>query len=74
MKTVEINIKKKVYKVEQPIETINLYKITLPKGLAEISRNRYSGEWRVLSKSKSSLRLPLEPIVRAIEENLTIIN
>ena len=74
MKTVEISFKKKTYKVEQPISTINLYKITHPNGLIEITRNKYSGEWKVLCKSQPTLRVPMEPIVKAIEENLSIVN
>ena len=74
MKTLEINIDKEVYSVEHAVTTINLYKIKHPKGYIEVTRNRYNGKWKILSQSDSSIDLPLEPIGKAIEEHLDIIN
>lgn len=74
MKTIDINLNQEVYTVEQPISTINIYKITHPKGSFEITRNRYSGKWKVLVQSNRSAKLPLAPLGKAIEENLGVVN
>lgn len=74
MKSIKINVKEENYLVEQAIPTINLYKIIHPKGSFEITRNRYSGKWKILMQSDSSIKLPLSPLGKAIEENLGFIN
>jgi hypothetical protein len=74
MKVLNISIDEKIYTVEHIIPTINIYKITHPKGFLEVTRNRNNGKWKILSKTNPSIRIPLKPIGKAIEENLTIIN
>lgn len=74
MKSIDISVNQEIYKVEQPVSTINIYKIIHPKGSFEITRNRYSGKWKVLMQTNRSVRLPLSPIGKAIEENLGILN
>jgi len=74
MKTININIDQQNYKVEQAFASINIYKISHQTGSFEITRNRYSGKWKVLIQSNKMLSLPLTSIGRAIEENLGYIN
>lgn len=74
MKSIDISVNQEIYKVEQPVSTINIYKIIHTKGSFEITRNRYSGKWKVLMQSNRAVRLPLSPIGKAIEENLGILN
>ncbi|RAJ37409.1 hypothetical protein [Pedobacter cryoconitis] len=69
MRTLKINIEDDVYSILQPIATINLYKILHPKGSFEITRRRYTGEWKVLLQTNNSVTLPIAPIGKAIEEN-----
>lgn len=74
MKSIDISVNQEIYKVEQPVSTINIYKIIHPNGSFEITRNRYSGKWKVLMQTNRSVNLPLSPIGKAIEENLGILN
>lgn len=74
MRSININVDKEVWSVEQPVSTINIYKIRHPKGNFEITRNRYSGKWKVLLQTNEAVDLPLTPIGKAIEENLGIVN
>jgi len=74
MRSLKINIEDDVYSILQPISTINLYKIVYPKGSFEITRSRYTGEWKVLIQTNKSVTLPVEPIGKAIEEKLGIVN
>ncbi|HEY0177907.1 MAG TPA: hypothetical protein VGC08_16105 [Pedobacter sp.] len=74
MKSININVNQQNYKVEQPVSTINIYKIIHPEGSFEITRNRYSGKWKILMQTNRSAKLPLTPIGKAIEENLGVLN
>jgi hypothetical protein len=74
MKSINISVDQETYKVEQPVATINIYKIIHPKGLCEITRNRYSGKWKVLLQSDYAKDFPLGSIGKAIEENLGVVN
>lgn len=74
MKTLNININNQEYSIEHPITTINLYRVKHMNGLAEITRNRHNGKWKVLYKNESFQRIPVQGIGRAIEKNLSIIN
>lgn len=74
METFDINIKDETYRIEQPISTINLYRIKHQRGLIEITRNRANGKWKILYKNIANIKLPLQPIGRAIEKNLNIID
>lgn len=72
MKTVKINIGEENYKIIQHKPTINLYKILHLNGFFEITRNNYSGKWKVLMQNNQSATLPLMKIGKAIEEHFTI--
>jgi len=74
MKSININVGQEIYKVEQAVSTINIYKIIHQKGFYEITRNRFSGKWKVLLQAEDSAIFPLGPIGKAIEENLGILN
>lgn len=74
MKSLNVNIEKEIYKIIQPIATINIYKVANSRGFFEITRNKYNGEWKILVQSNTSNRLPLKPIGKVIEEELGIIN
>lgn len=74
MKSIHINVDQEIYKVEQPVSTINIYKIIHQKGFYEITRNRFSGKWKVLLQTEYSANFPLGPIGKAIEENLGVLN
>jgi hypothetical protein len=74
MRSININVDKEVWSVEQPVSTINIYKIRHSKGSFEITRNRYSGKWKVLLQTNNDVELPLMPIGKAIEENLGVVN
>ncbi|QNK61734.1 hypothetical protein H7F33_14380 [Pedobacter sp. PAMC26386] len=74
MRSLKINIEDDVYSILHPISTINLYKIVHQKGSFEITRSRYTGEWKVLIQTNNSVTLPVAPIGRAIEERLGIVN
>lgn len=74
MKTINISINNQEYSIEHPIDTINLYKVKHRDGLAEITRNRYNGKWKVLYKNESLQRIPVQGIGKVIEKNLSIIN
>lgn len=74
MKSININVNQEVYKIEQPVSTINIYKIIHLDGSFEITRNRYSGKWKVLLQSNGAAKLPLNPIGKAIEETLGVLN
>ncbi|WP_367865974.1 hypothetical protein [Pedobacter sp. WC2423] len=74
MRSLKINIENDVYSILHPIATINLYKIVHPKGSFEITRRRYTGEWKVLLQTNKSVTLPIAPIGKAIEEKLGIVN
>lgn len=74
MKSINISVEKEIYRVEQPVSTINIYKIIHPKGSFEITRNRFSGKWKVLIQSNQLAKLPLKPLGKAIEENLGVVN
>jgi hypothetical protein len=74
MRSLKINIEDDVYSILHPISTINLYKIVHPKGSFEITRSRYTGEWKVLIQTNKSVTLPVAPIGKAIEEKLGIVN
>ncbi|MET1054532.1 MAG: hypothetical protein ABWY16_04430 [Pedobacter sp.] len=74
MKSIHINVDQEIYKVEQAVSTINIYKIIHQKGFYEITRNRFSGKWKVLLQTDSSENFPLGPIGKAIEENLGVVN
>ncbi|MBB6272568.1 hypothetical protein HDF26_003025 [Pedobacter cryoconitis] len=74
MRSLEINIEDDVYSILHPISTINIYKIVHLKGSFEITRARYTGEWKVLIQTNKSVTLPVAPIGKAIEEKLGIVN
>lgn len=74
MKSLNICIEKEDYKVVQPIDTINLYKIANSRGLFEITRNKHNGIWKVLIQSNLSVKLPIISIGKAIESQLGILN
>lgn len=74
MKSINISVDQEIYKVEHPVSTINIYKIFHQKGFYEITRNRFSGKWKVLLQTEDSANFPLGSIGKAIEENLGILN
>jgi len=74
MKIIEINIDQKSYKIVQIRPTINLYKILHLDGSFEVTRNNYSGTWKILMQNNKSAKLPLQKIGRAIEERLGVGN
>jgi hypothetical protein len=74
MKTISISVNQETYKIEQPVSTINIYKIIHQKGFCEITRNRFSGKWKMLIQTDHSAKLPLRVIGKAIEENLGVLN
>lgn len=74
MKTIKINIGEEIYKVIQHTPTINLYKILHLNGFFEITKNNYSGKWKVLMQNNKAATLPLIKIGKAIEEHFTIGN
>lgn len=74
MKSLNVNIEKEIYKIVQPISTINIYKVANSKGFFEITRNKYNGEWKILLQSNTSIKLPLKPIGKVIEDELGIVN
>ena len=74
MRSININIGQELYKVVHPVATINIYKVANSKGFFEITRNKYNGEWRILVQSNTTVKLPIQPIGKEIEEHLGIIN
>jgi hypothetical protein len=74
MKSINISVEQEIYKVEQAVSTINIYKIIHQTGFYEITRNRFSGKWKVLMQADDSAIFPLGLIGKAIEENLGIVN
>ncbi|WP_442590697.1 hypothetical protein ACSBL2_05650 [Pedobacter sp. AW31-3R] len=73
MEQLNVSIKNQVYTVEHPINTINLYRIKYAGGAVEVTRNRNNGKWKVLSRSKAEMKLPIQPIGKAIEKCLNIV-
>ncbi|SDZ90837.1 hypothetical protein [Pedobacter hartonius] len=74
MRSINIRVNHEIYKVEQLVSTINIYKIIHSKGFYEITRNRFSGKWKLLVQTDHSAELPLTSIGKAIEENLGVLN
>ena len=74
MKSINVNVNQEIYQVEQPVSTINIYKIIHSKGSFEVTRNRYSGKWKVLMQTNQAVKLPMTPLGKAIEENLGVVN
>jgi len=74
MKSINISVDEEIYHVEQPVSTINIYKIIHGQGSFEITRNRFSGKWKVLVQTDRTAKLPLTPIGKAIEETLGVVN
>jgi hypothetical protein len=74
MKSIHINVDQETYKVEQPVSTINIYKIIHQKAFYEITRSRFSGKWKVLLQKGYAANFPLSLIGKAIEENLGVLN
>jgi len=74
MKSINISVDEEIYHVEQPVSTINIYKIIHGQGSFEITRNRFSGKWKVLVQTDQNAKLPLTPIGKAIEETLGVVN
>lgn len=74
MKIININVGQEIYKVIQHAPTVNLYKILHLDEFFEVTRNNYSGTWKVLIQNNETATLPLHMIGKAIEENFIEIN